>query len=196
MVNTLSEGIRAQPVELYQDSDSLILGRQGKAFQASCAIAVADTTAADAPIFALTRRDGIPESVYIEALYGSLIFNGTATATGKNGVYFERYNVNTAIPSGGTAITLLREAEFGTVAEVVDCRFHTGALTVSGITYEGAKFGRYTIPISASGVAVPFYIPFGRGGLRLGPGEGLAMRLTYQAVVGLFVDLNVQGVVA
>lgn len=187
----------AQPVELHVDGAAYPQPVEGRGFMASCAIAVADTTAADTAVFAITARPGTAKNIYIKALYGSLIFNGTATATGKNGIYFERFEANTALPSGGTAITLVnRDGWGGGMSEVADCRFHTGALTVTGLVYEAAKFGRYTIPISATGAGLPFYVPFGNKGLALPPGDGLALRLTYQAVVGLFIDLNVLGVVA
>lgn len=160
---------------------------EGWGFMASCTIAVADTTAADSAIFSIKNTLGT-RGVYITDIFGSLIFNGTATSTGKNGIYFERHN--NATPTGGTAIAAAsRESTENTVCG--DIQFKVSALTVTGLNYDGARFGRYTIPISASGVAIPFYVPTGRRGIVLEAGEGLAMKLTYQAVVGLFVDLNV-----
>jgi hypothetical protein len=164
-------------------------GREGDAFMASCTIAVADTTAADAAIFSMRVASGAKRA-YVKSISGSLIFSATASADGEQGVYFERHSGRLQ-HSGGTAITPVA-LESSEQSAAYDIRFHTGALTATGVDYEGGKFSRTNAAISATGVTVPFYFAYEKPGVLLRPGQGLAMRLTYQAVAGLFIALNVE----
>jgi hypothetical protein len=167
-------------------------GREGEAFAASCTIAVADTTAADAAIYSMRVSPSVGKSAYIKSVSGSLIFSATASADGEQGIYFERHSGRLQ-HTGGTAITPLA-FDSSEQSAVSDIRFHTGALTATGVDYDGGKFSRTNAAISATGVTVPFYFAYEKPGVLLRPGQGLAMRLTYQAVAGLFIALNCEWV--
>lgn len=184
MANTLPDGIRAQPVELYSDSDTFPLGVPGKNFGVSCTIAATDTTAADSPLFSFKVNAG-NFGVYVTEITGTLAMDGT-TATAFNGLYFERYSG--AAHSGGTDIVPV-SFDFGENPGLSYCQFKVSALTATGVNYEGAKFGRTAAP-QTNGSAVPIYVVLPRKGLYLPPGFGLAARLEYIAT-GLVLDLNI-----
>lgn len=185
MGNTLPDGIRAQPVELYSDSSTFPLGVPGANFGISATIAVTDTTAADAAIFSMRVAAG-NFGVYVTEIFGTLAMDGTTTAA-FNGIYFERHS-GPLTHSGGTQITPI-SYDFGEATGLVDCQFKVSALTATSVTYEGAKFGR-TCAAQTNGSAVPFFIPLPRKGLYLPPGYGLACRLEY-AALGVALDLNI-----
>lgn len=182
------------PVALYTESGyPLEVGQAGEGYTASCQIEVADTTAADAAIFSMKLAAG-GKSAYIKAIYGDVVFSNAAVDDGEQGIYFERHSGRlTLTHASSTAITpvgFTRDEQ----SSVYDCRFYTAALTATGVDYEGAKFGRKVVAISGTPVNSPFYFAYGSQGLKLNPGQGLAMRLAYQASAGLFVALNVDWV--
>ena len=185
MSNTLPEGTRAQPVELYSDSDTFPLGVPGKNFGISTTIAVTDAQAADAAIFSMKVAAG-SYGVYVTDIWGTLAMDGTTTAA-FNGIYFERHS-GIITHSGGTQITPI-SYDFGEASGLQDCQFKVTALTATSVTYEGAKFGR-VCAAQTNGSAVPFFIPLPRKGLYLPPGVGLACRLEY-AALGVALDLNI-----
>ena len=94
--------------------------------------------------------------------------------------------------TGGTQITIAsRDGADNSV--VSDCQFKVSALTTTGVVYEGAKWGRNGTTLT-NGAATPIFVYIDPEGIALQRGWGLAMRLEYAAVVGMFVDLNVHWV--
>lgn len=150
-------------------------------------IAVADTTAADAAIFAMRLKFSPPtRPVTIDAITVCIDQVGAASA-GQQGVYFDRFSK--ATHSGGTAVAICNALRDNRTSGVTDCRFHTGALTATGVVYDATPFAGVIIPFAVTNTAnTYFFAP----NLKLLAGDGLAMRLSEQAVVGLVVDVTVQ----
>ncbi len=187
MGNTLAEGQRAAPAELYQDGTTYPLGPPlGEDFGVSCTIAVTDAQAADAPVFSMKVAAG-SYGIYVTEISGNFAMDGTTTAA-FNGVYFERHS-GIITHTGGTQITPVCYSNPGAASGLQDCQFKVTALTATSVTYEGGKFGR-TVGAQTNGASTPIFVALPRRGLFIPPGYGLACRLEY-AALGMALDLNI-----
>jgi len=144
-------------------------------------------TAANSTVWAMRNVAG-PLTVYIRHIRLIVSFDGTAAATTTLRYDIERFD--TATPTGGTAVTVVKKRSTYATSNVTDVRFLDTGLTTTSVAF-GAAF--HTIGLAASvtnggmeqdldfTTALERYnAPF-----ELASGEGLCIRLNVAAVVGL-----------
>lgn len=146
-------------------------------------------TAANSTIWTMRNVSG-PATVYIRHIRLMVSFDGTAAAT--TTLRYDLMRFDTATPTGGTAVTVVKKRSTYGTSVVSDVRFLDTGLTTTGVNF-GAAF--HTVGLAASvtngimeedldyATSIERYnAPF-----ELASGEGLAIRLNVAAVVGLSI---------
>lgn len=148
-----------------------------------------NTTAADSTVWAMRNVAG-PSTVHIRKIRGAVIFDGTAAAATTIGYDLIRFSA--ATPTTGTALTVVDKRNAYAASAVTDARFLDTGLSVTSVVFE-TPFAQLLIPVSVTSMIREFEIDFDQMGMRrsgfeLASGEGLCIRLTANAVVGLGIS--------
>lgn len=136
-------------------------------------------TGANATVFAMRNAVGSGKEIFIERIYLIQTFD-VATPLGRS---LQRYSIggfNSGTPTGGTSVTVTDLDSNNDSTVVSDVRFLDTGLTTTGLSFAPPSS---IISCPATDGAISAYI---RSGVptKLGPGEGLYIRLTVAAVVG------------
>lgn len=141
-------------------------------------------TAANGTVWAMRNGASSTKTVYIEKIYIAGEFNAASAATrallGYNLVRF-----SAATPSGGTALTAAKFDSSDSASQVTDIRFLDTGLTTSGVTFETDVLVFYGIPNFGTAISNANQDNIG---IKLAPGEGLAIRLNVAAAIGLEIS--------
>lgn len=135
-------------------------------------------TAANQVVWTMRNNSLSPKIVMIERINLAMSFDAGTPIT-RASLRYELVRFSGANPSGGTAITPILMDTNSPATLVTDARFLDTGLTTSGITFETA-FASVGCPASDGATAAYTRdMP-----IKLGAGEGLAIRLNVAAVVG------------
>lgn len=139
-------------------------------------------TASGSCVWAI-RNAATTTKVELTKIRGSLSFAGTAAAGTTIGYSVARFSG--ATPTGGVVITLIKKLSTNPNSIVADARVLNTGLTVTGITFED-PFAVAMVAASVTGT--DRFINFEMNENEefiLGSGEGLAIRLAANAIIGL-----------
>lgn len=136
-------------------------------------------TAANATVWAMRNAAASTKTIYIERIELMMGFDA-GTPLGRSLQRYDLIRFATATPTGGTAVAVAQMDSSALATQVTDVRFLDTGLTTTGATL-GATFA--TIGCPASDGATASYSRCGIA-IKLGPGEGFAIRLNVAAVAG------------
>lgn len=161
---------------------------QGPAYSLPVNILQTGTTAVDTAVWSMRNAAASGKNVFIEKLRLAVSFHGTAAGS-TNSYYLCRFD--TATPSSGSALTVVKMDSVSPTSAVTDARFVDTGLTVTSVAF-GAALHYLNNPISVTSGRrwdeIDLYFqPF-----VLAPGEGLAIRLGATAVVGQGISGSIQ----
>lgn len=186
---TIDPTSNAGRVTLY-DSAGLETGKPPTgAFLAGINIRQAAATAAPATVWAMRNVSG-PATAYIRHIRLIVSFDGTASAG--NTLRYDLQRFDTATPTGGTAVTVVKKRSAYAASNVSDVRFADAGLTTTGVVF-GATFHTVGVPVSVTNQCTEQDLDFSTSGERynapfeLASGEGLCIRLNVAAIIGLTI---------
>ncbi len=152
-------------------------------------------TAADASasaVFAMTNPTGSGRTVYIRAIRGRVLFDGTAAAATTSGYELIRYGTNVN-PTTGTTVGRVKKRTAYTASVIADANIQqkSGVLTLTSAVFDtSGALHTIRLPLSVTGSISELDFDLVQSNqpasyLELAPGEGLAIRLIAAAVIGL-----------
>lgn len=136
-------------------------------------------TAANATVWAMRNAAASTKNVVIERIYLMMSFD-TATPIGRALLRYDIERFTTATPTAGSAITVVLMDSQQAATQVTDVRFIDTGLTTTSVVF-GTPIA--TIGCPATDATSNHYCRENVG-IRLAPGEGLAIRLNVVAVAG------------
>ena len=135
-------------------------------------------TSANQVVWTMRNNAASPKIVMIERINLSMSFDAGTPLT-RTSLRYELVRFNSATPTGGTSISPIMMDSNSPATFVTDARYLDTGLTTSGISFENA-FGSVGCPASDGATAT-----YSRDmPIKLGAGEGLAIRLNVAAVTG------------
>jgi hypothetical protein len=136
-------------------------------------------TAANATVWAMRSPTSATRNVYIERIYLMLAFDN-GTPLGRSLQRYDLQRFSAATPTGGTAITAIKQDNESPPTVVTDIRSIDTGLTTTGLSFETSFL---TLSVPATDQTTTVYVRE-KVGFKLRPGEGLAIRLDVTAVAG------------
>lgn len=136
-------------------------------------------TTAGSTVWSMRNAANSIKMISIESIILNLSFDAPNPLV-RNLLRYELIRFNTAAPSGGTSITPIKMDNLAESTTVTDARFLDTGLTVTSVVFETA-FAIVSIPsITGSTAHYIRNIP-----IKLAAGEGLAIRLSENAIAGM-----------
>lgn len=146
-------------------------------------------TAANATVWAMRNAAASTRSVFLESISCRMGFNAAnPVIRTEEGYVFQRFSG--ATPTGGTAMTAGLGDTTDAASQVTDIRFLDTGLTTAGVTFVANNLATMMCD-TTQGISCqqPILVP--PAGIKLAPGEGLAMRLDSAAVAGMSIGCNI-----
>ena len=135
-------------------------------------------TSAGTTVFSMRNNSASPKMIMIESINLSMSFDA-GTPLSRASLRYELVRFNTATPTGGTSISPIMMDSNAPSTLVTDARFADTGLSVTSVVFEN-PFASIGCPASDGA-----YSKYSRDiPIKLGAGEGLAIRLTVPAVIG------------
>lgn len=135
-------------------------------------------TTAGNTVWAMRNNAASPKLILIERINMAMSFDAGTPIT-RASLRYEFVRFNSATPTGGTAISPIMMDSNSPATLVTDARYLDTGLTTSGMVFE-TPFASVGCPASDGATSSYFRdMP-----IKLGAGEGLAIRLTVAAVAG------------
>lgn len=141
-------------------------------------------TATAATIWAMRNAAASTRTVYVERIQLSVDFSGTNPVT-RSLLGYDLCRFSTATPTAGAAITVIKMDNSGNPStQVTDVRDLDTGLTTTSVVFETAFA---TVAVGSTDGATREYTREGIS-LKLAAGEGLCIRLTNTAIIGLNIS--------